>query len=128
MGHRAGIKQQNNGELPLLNLLMGSQWLPWLPQNYQPLDSLTSLHQPGCVCGGSEWCGRGILQQKRAYVCMNECVGVRPKARPQTDRQKHRGGPTVSDELCVFCVMTCRWWMGELEVLHSHSHLLAKLT
>lgn len=30
MGHRAGIKQQNNGELPPLNLLMGSQWLPWL--------------------------------------------------------------------------------------------------
>ncbi|CAB1426217.1 unnamed protein product [Pleuronectes platessa] len=47
VGHRAGIKQQNNGELPPLNLLMGSQWLPWLPPNYQPLDSLTSLHQAG---------------------------------------------------------------------------------
>lgn len=51
---RVGIKQQNNGELPPLNLLMGFQWLPWLLPNYQPLDSLTSLHQLGCVCGGSE--------------------------------------------------------------------------
>lgn len=50
VGHRAGIKQQNNGELPLLNLLMGSQWLPRLPKNYQPLDSLTSLLPPGRVC------------------------------------------------------------------------------
>lgn len=51
VGHRAGIKQRNNGEFPPLNLLMGSQWLPWLLPNYQPLDSLTSLHQPGCVWG-----------------------------------------------------------------------------
>lgn len=71
VGHRAGIKQQNNGELPLLNLLMGSQWLPRLPKNYQPLDSLTSVLPPArtCVyvCGGSKWCCcRGCC------VC-NEC-------------------------------------------------------
>lgn len=97
VGHRAGIKQQNNGELPLLNLLMGSQWLPRLPKNYQPLDSLTSLLPPGrvcmcaCVCGGSA----------EAVVCETS-VGVRPKARPQL---KRRWGPTVSHESACFSAL-----------------------
>lgn len=88
VGHRAGIKQQNNGALPLLNLLMGSQWLPWLPKNYQPLDSLTSLLPPGRVC---VYVSVGGLSgaAAEAVVCV---VCVRPEARPQLKRQQ---GPTV---------------------------------
>lgn len=90
VGHRAGIKQQNNGVLPLLNLLMGSQWLPRPPKNYQPLDSLTSLLPPGHVCvyvsvGGL--CGAAA----EAVVCATS-VGVKPEARSQL---KRRRAPTV---------------------------------
>lgn len=47
----------------------------------------------------------------------NECVGVRPKARPQL---KQRRGPTVSDELCVFTQVANR------RVPRPRNHLLTK--
>lgn len=88
---------------------------------------------PTRVCVGGLSGGDVAFCDESACVCVHGCVcvwmsvGVRQKARPQTSRQKWWGGPTVSDELCVFSVMACRWWMGELQVLHSHSHLLIKL-
>lgn len=90
----------------------------------------TYLTTPTGVCVWGVWVVWTWHTAKKTCVCVCEwvSVGVRQKAQPQTDRQKHWGGPTVSDELCVFCVMACGQRMGELEISHSHNHLLIKLT
>ncbi len=85
----------------------------------------TYFTTPTRVCVGG-LSGVDVAQCKESMdMCVNEC---RCETESQTtDGQKQRGGPTVSDELCVFCVMACRQQMGELEVLRSHSHLLVRL-
>lgn len=129
VGHRAGIKQQNNGEFPPLNLLMGSQWLPWLRPNYQPLDSLTSLHQAGCVCGGSEGCGHGTLWRK--HVCVRVCVTRCETQCQTTDRQMDRN----SEEVQLFLMsagFSVRWNVDRDgragNLTFSHSAVVIKLT
>lgn len=105
VGHRAGIKQQNNGVLPLLNLLMGSQWLP-----RPSATGFTYLAAPAracvrvCECGGSMWCCcRGCC------VC-NEC-------RCETRSQIAAEAATGSNCFMMSHVFLRRWQKGVSSVL-----------
>lgn len=91
---------------------MGSQWLPWLPASYQPLDSLT-----GVSVGGP----RGVDVAPRAHA-VRMCACERGSLRVgQNVGQERRGGPTGFDERCVFCVTASRRWEKGVCVLGGSS-------